>query len=176
VSANTLLQMAERDAGLGLDALVASHQRSVWRFLRALGADRGLADELTQDTFLLAWQRRLVANERAAAQAWLLRTARFLWLERLRQRRTAAAKASELLLHLWQRHLADDGGDAWLEALRECCASLAPRAARAVQLTYGDGLPRDCVAAAVGLRANGLKTLLQRTRATLRACIERRLP
>jgi RNA polymerase sigma-70 factor (ECF subfamily) len=157
-----------------LGALVDAHQRSVWRFLRALGADPALADELTQDTFVLAWRKGFAPASDAATQAWLLRAARLSWLQRLRERRRAAARSSELLLQFWERHLAADAGDGWLDAMRECCAALAPRAARALQLTYGDGMPREQVAAAVGLRVNGLKTLLQRTRAWLRVCIERR--
>ena len=44
------------DAKIDLASLVTLHQAGVWRYLRALGCDASLADDLTQDTFLEAWR------------------------------------------------------------------------------------------------------------------------
>jgi DNA-directed RNA polymerase specialized sigma24 family protein len=43
-----------------------------------------------------------------------------------------------------------------------------------LQLCYGDDLPRSRAAAEMGLRDEGLKTMLSRLRAALKACVERR--
>ena len=40
------------DEPLDAASLVRTHQAAVWRYLRYLGADEALADDLTQDTFL----------------------------------------------------------------------------------------------------------------------------
>lgn len=150
------------------------HQRHVWRYLRTVGADGVLAEELAQDTFLLAWKKQVVDRGEAEVAAWLLRTARFLWLRHARGSRRAAARMSAALLEVL-RHELVDGSDRHLEALRACRAQLAPRAAQALELFYGDGLSREQVAQAMAMKPNGLKTLLQRTREALRTCIERRL-
>lgn len=151
------------------------HQRHVWRYLRAVGADGALAEELAQDTFLLAWRKQVVDRGEAEVAAWLLRTARFLWLRHARGNQRAAERAATAVLELWARHGLPDASDRQLEALRACKEQLAPRAAQALELFYGDGLSRDEVAQALAMKPNGLKTLLQRTRELLRACIERRL-
>jgi len=158
-----------------LDGIVRRHQRNVWRFLRALGANAALAEELTQDTFLLAWKKRLVVRSEAETAAWLLRTARFLWLRTARHRRRHEERLADTLLEWWLRQGAVDAGDRWLEALRSCRQQLTARAAQALELFYADGLSRDAVAKALGMRPNGAKTLLQRTRELLRDCVERRL-
>jgi hypothetical protein len=44
-----------------------------------------------------------------------------------------------------------------------------------VQRSYRDGEDRRTIALALGMKENGVKTLLQRVRAVLRACVERRL-
>ncbi|MEE9311331.1 MAG: sigma factor, partial [Planctomycetota bacterium] len=40
------------EQSLDLTTLMQAHQTGVWRFLRALGADTSLADDLTQEVFL----------------------------------------------------------------------------------------------------------------------------
>lgn len=163
---------ARRDV---LDVIVRRHQRSVWRYLRTVGADPALAEELAQDTFLMAWRKRIVDRGEAEVSAWLLHTARFLWLQRVRTARRAEARAATAVLERWLHLGLPDGSDRQLEALRECRRQLTPRAVQALELFYGDGLSREAAAAALAMKPNGLKTLLQRTRELLRACIERRL-
>ena len=46
----TAAMMTERQTQLA--DLVRQHQAGVWRYLRFLGCDRPLADDLTQETFL----------------------------------------------------------------------------------------------------------------------------
>ncbi len=38
-------------------AFIAKHQEGVWRYLRAIGCDSNLADDLTQETFLAVLRR-----------------------------------------------------------------------------------------------------------------------
>ena len=51
-----------------LTDLVRSYQAGVWRYLRFLGAEDALADDLTQETFLTIWKRPFVDHTPAAAQ------------------------------------------------------------------------------------------------------------
>lgn len=163
------------DALAGLEALVRRHQRPVWRFLRTLGADAAAADELTQDAFLLAWQKQIVDHGGAETAAWLLRTARFLWLRHARARRRHEDRVSALLLEWWLQQELGDGEDRWLAALRHCRQQLGPRAGAALELFYAEDRSRPEAAAQLGMTEAGFKTLLQRTRELLRSCIERRL-
>lgn len=159
---------------IDLAALVRRHQLGLWRYLRALGAPPELAEDVLQDTFLVAMRRLRDDRGDAAAVAFLRHTARHLYLRRRRdqgRRETLLAEAAELW---WADACAHDDGDGWLAALRECVAALDGRAREVVQRFYGDGLARDEVAAAMGMKETGVKTLLQRVRAVLRDCIERK--
>ena len=57
------------------EAIIRRHQRGVWRFLRWLGADPALADDLLQEAFLLLLQRPPVDRREQAIAAWLRTTA-----------------------------------------------------------------------------------------------------
>jgi len=143
--------------------------------LRALGAEPQTAEELLQDTFVVAWQRGLVDLGEQPVRAFLLRTARHLYLKHCRAHGRRTATLVAFVDRSWQRDCAEDDGEGWLQALRDCLQQLDGRARTAVQLCYGATTARgdrDQIAATLGIRLNGLKTLLQRTRALLRNCIE----
>lgn len=158
------------------EAFVARHLRSVWRYLRMHGASPHEADDLTQEAFVTALQKGVLALDPPAAQVFLRRTARFAFLHHLRARPADLALA-DAVDRLWLRDCADDGGDDRVAALHDCLGKLDGRARLAIERRYGIGdraaLPHDDVAAELGMLPNGLKTLLQRTRQLLRACIER---
>jgi RNA polymerase sigma-70 factor (ECF subfamily) len=158
-----------------LAALVRRHQLGLWRYLRALGAAADVAEDLLQETFLVAWRRLHDDRGDAAAAVFLRATARHLWLRRARDQGRREAVVAELADAAWVRDCADDDGERWLDALRGCVGALDGRAREVVQRFYADGADRDAVAAAMGMKANGVKTLLQRVRATLRGCVERKL-
>lgn len=165
------------------EALVQRHLRTVWRYLRTLGAPPDIADDLAQEAFVVALRRGAAELAPAATGAFLRRTARFLFLHHLRdQHRDAAhlADFADAVDAVFAQEDADGGSDEHLERLRACVNGLPPRARRAVELCYGLGADsessRAAAAAELGLQPNGLKTLLQRLRQTLRDCIERRRP
>jgi RNA polymerase sigma-70 factor (ECF subfamily) len=157
------------------EALVRRHQTGLWRYLRSLGAPPELAEDLLQDTFLVALRKLEHDQGHGATAAFLRQTARHLYLRRRRDQGRREQILVELADQLWQRDCSDDGGERWLAALRACLELLEGRARQAIQLFYGDGQDRLATAAALGMKPNGLKTLLQRVRASLRACIGRRI-
>jgi RNA polymerase sigma-70 factor (ECF subfamily) len=153
-------------------AFVRRHQRGVWRFLRALGCPAHAADEVAQDALLLALERA-VADD--AAPAFRRQTAKFVWLRRQRDERRAAERLVAAAERLWQRDCERDDGDGLIAALRACVEALPPRSRLAVQRTYGEDAGRSELAQELGLGEHGVRTLLQRVRATLKDCVERRL-
>lgn len=168
-------QMRARPSEEELAALVARHQLGLWRFLRALGADPALADDLLQDTFLVAFERLDSAAAHGAQAAFLRRTARHLFLRQRRDRGRRQELLAETLEQQWHAHGDDDDGERWLAVLRECVDGLEGRSREVVGRFYGQGEARSAVASAMGMKETGVKTLLQRVRAVLRACVERRL-
>jgi RNA polymerase sigma-70 factor, ECF subfamily len=77
---------------------LAEHVPNVYRFARRLTRDRHRAEDLTQETFLRAWQRREQLKETRAVRVWLFRIAAHLWTDELRRGRlpTATTPPKEL--------------------------------------------------------------------------------
>jgi RNA polymerase sigma-70 factor, ECF subfamily len=154
-------------------AWIERHARGVFRFVRSLGAPRDVADELTQEAFVVAWQKGKLELPAAALGAFLRRAVRLLWLEQRRDRRREDAALSALALEVWERDDADTDGEDRVVAARRCVQRLRGRAARAVELAYGRDASREQIAAELGMQPNGVKTLLARTRRWLAECIGR---
>jgi len=161
-------------AQLDLETLVREHHAGVWRFLRLMGCTREQADDLTQETFLVIMRKGFEDLSPAATATFLRKTARFEFLNarrNLRIRREVDLDAAEAVAG---QQLAD-GGDAYVTALRRCIDELRGKARDAVTAVYRDQQPHAAAASALGMKENGFKTLLQRSRAVLKACVERKL-
>lgn len=151
-----------------------THRTAIWRYLRMLGASADEADDLTQETMLVGCSSNVPAEPgllraflRGVAKNQWLRSRR--WWQRRREREIAAA-----VDELWLATAECDEGEELLDRLRQCLQRLQPRAQRALELHYRDGLGWSEVAAQIQLKPNGTKTLVQRARQALRDCIERR--
>jgi RNA polymerase sigma-70 factor (ECF subfamily) len=154
-------------------AFVRRHQLGLWRFLRVLGCGGNEAEELAQDALLIALRRGFDAEPDAAVRPFLRTTARHLWLRRRRDDRRRAERHAAAAERLWQQEAAHDDGAGWLAAL-DACLQLPPRSRHVLERTYRDDAGRRELAAELGIGEHGVRTLLQRLRAALRDCIERR--
>jgi RNA polymerase sigma-70 factor (ECF subfamily) len=147
--------------------------RRVRRYLRFLGCERAVVDDLVQETMLAAAGS---FASRVPPLAWLLVTARNCLLMHLRRSGRRREVADLDRLHeRWIEDARDDGGDAQREALDSCLQQVGDRARQVVELRYRDGLARGVIAERLGLGVEGVKSLLARTRAALGDCIRRRL-
>jgi len=147
--------------------------RRVCRYLRFLGCERSVVEDLAQETMLAA-----VASfvHDVPPLPWLLTTARNCLRMHLRRRGRRREVADLERLHgRWIQQASDDGGDAQRAALTLCLQQLPERSRRVVELRYRDGLAREAIAAQLDLRLDGVKSLLARARAALGECIRRRL-
>ena len=156
--------------------LVREHQAGVWRYLRTLGCDSALAEDLTQETFLAVFQRPFQDYNRSATASYLRRTAHNLFVSLQRRAgKVTAVEDVELLDQSWSRWAAEDNGEAALEALRECLEGLSERARRALQLRFQERETRAKIAADLKITEHGAKNLMQRAKQKLRTCIESKL-
>jgi RNA polymerase sigma-70 factor (ECF subfamily) len=170
---------------LGLESATASpsggaealhrHRGEVWHYLRVLGCDPQAADDLCQETFLVALRKRVRFRGAAEAAVYLRRTARFLFLEHRRRR---GRSREEIGSDAWVDAVdasfeASAPHDVWLAALERCRARLEGRRREAVELSYEQGLSRAEVARRMSMSEHGVRNLLHRVRAALRQCIEK---
>jgi RNA polymerase sigma-70 factor (ECF subfamily) len=156
--------------------LIEQHQVGVWRYLRALGCEPTVADDLTQETFLAVLKKPFQDYSPAATATYLRRTAYNLFVTQ--QRRKGHVIAVENLEHLdqnWSRWAGRDNGEALLDALRACLNELGDRARLALDLRFRDGAARAEIAHHLQIGEHGAKNLMQRAKQQLRTCIEGKL-
>lgn len=156
--------------------LIEDHQAGVWRYLRALGCEANLAEDLTQETFLAVLQRPFEEYNSAATSAYLRRTAyNALVSFHRRAKKVTAVENVEELDQTWQQWAGDDNGEDLLEALRNCLTVLSDRARLALELRFRDRASREKIAAELAMSEHGAKNLMQRAKKKLRECIESKL-
>jgi RNA polymerase sigma-70 factor (ECF subfamily) len=156
--------------------LIGQYQSGVWRYLRTLGCDASLADDLTQDTFLAVLQKPFQDYNPAATSAYLRRVAYNLFISY--QRRSGKVTAVDNIEEL-ERDFAmlagSDGGEAALEALRDCLGQLTERARWALEMRFKQDLARGEIAEKLEITEHGAKNLMQRAKQQLRECVEKKI-
>ncbi|NUQ34168.1 MAG: sigma-70 family RNA polymerase sigma factor [Planctomycetaceae bacterium] len=159
-----------------LEALMRTHQAGVWRYLRFLGCERALAEDLTQETFLAILDSDFTPVEDKATAAYLRNRARFLFLNSVR-RKKIEINAREVMAAdaIWEQRTAGGDIDGYLDAMKRCLESAEERTKQALEMRFGERAPVEEIAKTLGLQYAGVKTLLLRAKAWLKNCIERRL-
>src|SRR5690606_3133197 len=133
-----------------------------WRHLRFLGAPPPLADDLTQEAFLVLLRRPPADRGDDALGAWLRGTARNLFRSSGRTPRPGIVLADDGRLEdAWLALEHGELGDRRRAALDACVERLDGRARRALELRYRSGASREAMAQALGLSPEGVKTLLR---------------
>jgi len=175
-SAGREASIANSNGEVDVTALVARHQSGVWRYLRALGCDASLADDLTQDTFLEVLRKPLVEYNDQATGGYLRRVAHNLFISRRRRdARMTITEHAEDLEPAWMRWAGFDNGDNAIDALMDCFSRLTPRAQHALRLRFTSENSRQAIAESLGISEHGAKNLMQRAKAQLRECVESKL-
>ncbi|MGE3852783.1 MAG: RNA polymerase sigma factor [Planctomycetota bacterium] len=159
-------------------SIVHGYQSNIWWYLRLLGADPSLADDLTQETFLAAWKAGMQRNEPATFGTYLRRAARSVFIRASQQRRRRPQAMPDVDLDAadaaWTALHGDDpdAGEAAIDQLRECVDQLAPQAKRAIELQYHEGRPGEQTADELGISHGHLRVIIHRARQLLRRCME----
>lgn len=166
----------QQAAGYDPVRLIQAYQAGIWRYLRALGCESSLADDLTQDTFLAVLQRPFNDVSPAATSAYLRKTALNMLISHERRAgRMRPVEDIELLDRTWTRWAGNDDGETVLQHLRECLDRLTERARLALELRFRGEHSRQEIATALEITEHGAKNLMQRAKQQLRECIESKL-
>lgn len=156
--------------------LLEAYRAGIWRHLRMLGADADLADDLTQDAFLV-WLRKppeVVTPEQLPA--WLRGVARNLLRNARRQGRTLAEiPADSVAESVWAKLVGDGDGEDRLMALRECVATLADADRELLDRRYRDGAPLEELASLSMSKVEAVRSKLRRIQQRLFDCVNRRI-
>jgi RNA polymerase sigma-70 factor (ECF subfamily) len=166
----------QQAAGFDPVRLIQAYQAGIWRYLRALGCESSLAEDLTQDTFLAVLQRPFNDVSPAATSAYLRKTALNLLISHERRAgRMRPVENIEQLDRTWTRWAGDDDGEMALNHLRECLERLTDRARMALEMRFRGEASRTEIAAVLEITEHGAKNLMQRAKQQLRECVEGKL-
>ncbi len=153
--------------------LIEQHQVGIWRYLRVLGCDAVLAEDLTQETFLTVLRKPFEVYSEAATAAYLRRVAYNLFIShRRRSRKETLVEDIDELNITWDRWAGQDNGDQLVENLRECLELLSERARGALEMRFRQRLQRLEIARSLEITEHGAKNLMQRAKKQLRQCVE----
>lgn len=163
--------VANRDDD-AFDVLYERHVRTVYRSALARVHSEPDAEEITQEVFVTLWRRAASVQLADSLLPWLLATARYVALNRMRSDASRAAHMSEADLETHPD--AEPGPDERLERNRLTAAIAAAVGAlsesdRAIyRLCIEDGLSYDEAASRLGLTHSALRNRLGRVRKALR--------
>jgi RNA polymerase sigma-70 factor (ECF subfamily) len=160
---SALARLAQGGSSAAFGTLVCRYHGRVFAFLLSLTRHRQDAEDLTQETFLRAWDKIHRYDPERPLLPWLLTLARRLSLAALRRFRPLPADAimpaetapTNRALRLWE--LAK--------------SQLPPDSYSALWLHYREELPLKEVAAILGKREGAVKVMLHRARKSLAASI-----
>lgn len=165
-----ILAVLEHDDRRAFSLLVERHQSQVRAVLRRLTrGDAGLADDLAQETFVLAWRKLRHFRFEARFSTWLYRIAFNAWQSEARKKR-------EVLLDLGDDAL-PAGSDRFDELpdiasrvdLERALETLSDSERAAISACYYADLSHEEAAIALGMPLGTVKTHILRAKAKLRA-------
>jgi RNA polymerase sigma-70 factor, ECF subfamily len=148
--------------------LVQRHQSTVRTVLRRLTrGDAGLADDLAQETFVLAWRNIRHFRFEARFSTWIYRIAINAW-------RSEARRKRELLLDADDASLAEEAAEDPPDIvsrldLERAMATLSDGERAAITACYYADLSHEEAAQALGIPVGTVKTHVLRGKAKLRA-------
>lgn len=159
-----------------VEELVHRHQGTVRGYLLFQGCPPHLVDDLVQEVFLAFLRARFELRGEAETAAFLRKVARHLFLKAMeRERRAPQLMAEGAAEVAWVAFEGADGGQSYVQAMKECVQKLRGRAAEVIALRYRENLRRSTIGERLGISESGVKALLIRARSRLRECVERRL-
>jgi RNA polymerase sigma-70 factor len=163
------------------EILVRENAGMLMAYLRSVVRDASVADDLFQETMLTAWRRLPDYDKTRPFGPWLRGIAARVMMAWRRQRaKSFALCEDEILEHLGARveDVQTQPGDTWdqkLDGLRDCIEKLPDRYREVVQARYAAEEAPEQLTARLQINEETLKKRLQRGRAKLMECLERKL-
>ena len=160
----------------GFADLVRTHGGAVFGFAFRRVGDRGIAEDLAQETFLRAWRSLGGYRGEASIRGWLLAIAANVvrdWARRARRRPAETLEASfpDAATSSTDPAARAEGAEA-IERLRAALAVLSPRRHEMFLLRERDGLSYKEIAVALGVPIGSVMSGLARARERLIEAME----
>lgn len=152
-------------------------RRGVLSYAYACCGDLNLAEDIVQETMLIALQKQAHYFPDADFMGWLISIARNVWL-RERDRRKIDNRARKFIEQnatlFFEEQLYSEGEwQAERSALRECLGKLPDCERNIIALHFSAGRKYDAIAQAMGRTLSWVKVRMFRARAALLECVRR---
>jgi len=153
--------------------LIERHHHRVYGYLRRLGADPALAEDLTQECYARAWQRIDSLRQAASLRSWLLTIARNELLQHARGRDPEPVELEAAAPMAGARPSPETEAAAAQrdERLHQSVRRLDPDLREAIVLHYFQDLSFREVGAVLGLPSGTAKSRINRALERLRAML-----
>jgi len=159
--------------------MVSEQQARLRVFIRVLGVRPDAVDDIAQDAFVVAYQRRHLLEDLEDAGPWLRTIARNLVRNELRKSarrsRIVNAQLTESALADTRHQISENWSDQWLHALKHCVDQLPDKSRALVDGRYQQNRNSMQLAEDTGGTSTSVRQSLTRLRKSLRACVEKRL-
>jgi len=163
-------------------AMLEQNRRWLMAFLLGATGDRPAAEDLVQEVFRIAYEKREQFEAGTNFGGWLRMIARNClrrYFERSSKRPVLvgdAMAAYEQAAESAEQRLGDPGwSDRRIAALKQCLGKLAVRTRRILELRYTDGERSRAIGAQVGMSVSAVNVTIFRARDRLANCVRRRL-
>jgi RNA polymerase sigma-70 factor (ECF subfamily) len=157
------------------DLLVDRYQHKVFHLALGMMRDRGVAEDMAQETFIRVWRGLAGYHGAASMSTWIYAIGRNTCLTELKRlaSRPRVCQEESALEHLVGRPMAEPDGLAGVE-IHALLGHLPERYRQVVTLYYLEEKSYQEVAAMLGIPLGTVKTFLHRARKELVEIIERR--
>jgi RNA polymerase sigma-70 factor (ECF subfamily) len=159
-----LAREAKRGSQRAFESLVRRNQSLVRGFCRRLAGDAASAEDLSQETFLMAWRRINSYEGKGSFKGWICRIA---YTQFLQARRSAkASQRREDAVMAEAEPFVDEraGAEARLD-LDRVLQVLSPEQRAVLALCYGEGMSHQEASDALGIPLGTVKSHVLRGRA-----------
>lgn len=156
-------QVESRDENPSFERFFDAERTRLFGALAVMTGNRAEAEEVMQDAFLMVWERWDRVSGMESPEGFLYRTALNVFRKRLRRAAIAVRKATTLLPE-------DDalGGVETRDEVARLLRRLTQREREAIVVTAYLGYSTEEAGELLGIRANTVRVLTSRARATLR--------
>ncbi len=164
-------QMADGQAISLVQEQFLRHSDLIRGFIRSLLADRTMADDVLQETFLTVTRKASDFQAGTSFPKWACSVARYKVLEARRAMRRGSLGLSEKVIEALAVTEEAHHPDPRVEHLQECLQELPPSMRRVIDLRYEGDHPAPEIASITGWKVEAVYVALSRARKTLRNCL-----
>ncbi len=162
------------------EILVRENADSLTAFLRSSVDDQAAADDLFQETMLIAWRKIGEFDRTRPFGAWLRGIARRLVFAYYRSSAREISFSSERVLDYIDRQMAQidrqpgDTFDEKIAAMKVCIEGLEPMYQEPLELHYRQGKTTEWIAQHMATTKDAVQKRLQRARLQIAVCLKRK--